>query len=256
MKTRLFLPLLAGVTLALGAAFAEAPATTTTTGDAKPAVIKTNGTLTATGDGTVSIRAAEGTVKVTVTGSLWADSTAVVKFTDADDKLVKKEATKMDKVDGFTYTGFTGEVNLSAGVAAPVVTKTIDKPNDPVVAPAADAAPAIAPVLVPFRVYVDGKTITVTASGIGKVMMIGTGTYTVKIDGSKDKKTPKPKDWFVKPAEVAPVAAPADGAAPVKKDGTKVAQAQWVSYGKITTPKTPKTTTAPKTDVPAPAPAG
>ncbi len=246
MKTRLFLPLLAGVVLALGTAFAaNAPATTIT---------KTNGTLTAAGDGTVNVQATDGTVKVTATGSIWADSAAVVKFTADDEKVVKKEATKMDKVDGFTYTLFTGEVNISLAPPADPIVAVADAPATAVKAEGAKKAQAPT-----IRVFVDGTKISVTAAGIGKVMLVGTGTYTTKNEGAKK---PKAGTWFVKPAEVAPAIAPGAEAAPVVKDGatttktvkkdTKPATAPWVNYGKIVTPKTPKpATTTPVADVPA-----
>ncbi len=239
MKIRLLLPLLVGVMLAVGAVFAQAPTTTNT--EQKPATltpevattVKTIGTLKAAGDGSVNLRLTEGSAKISVDGYIWADANTALKFTAADEKTVKKEAGKYETTDGFNYSGFKGEVAVAAVVPAPAVVDPAAKPVEVLALPVTPA----------YRLFVVGKAITVTAVGIGKVMMIGNGTYTTVKEGAKRK--PTTFTWFVKPIEPKPTdAAPAPAATDTKP--VKVPQPRWVYIGSIKTTKVvEKVTTEP-----------
>lgn len=244
MKTRLLL-LLAGALLAVGAVFAQAPTMTTT--EQNPATptsavattVKTIGTLNAAGDGSVNLRLTEGTAKISVDGYIWADANTALKFTAADEKTVKKIAGKFETIDGFDYSGFKGEVAVAAVVPAPAVVDPAAKPAEAAALPAPPA----------YHLLVVGKAITVTAVGIGKVMMIGNGKYTTVKEGAKRK--PTTFTWFVKPIDPKPAdAVPVPDATDTKP--VKVPQPHWVYIGSIQLPKVvDKVTPVPTTTEPA-----
>ncbi len=147
--------------LATGLAFAQAT-------DKKPVT----GTLTATGDGGMRVASFQGNVVVSGGMALMVGPKATVTFDgkegtrstrDIPNPLAQKDKDAPATITVTIYRGFDGKATITG-----------DK----------------------FMIQVMGKGINLTATGIGRARMMGTGSYTVVNDGDTTKKT---GDWTTPP---------------------------------------------------------